>query len=106
MMTGQSQRWQRASLLALALSLAVHAGLLALLAAVLVTALVECAHVAAQFQVQAFPIEAPPPLPIEVPLAENPPEPSGTPLLPAVVDQPALTEQPQIALPIVGGAPT
>jgi hypothetical protein len=97
---------RQATLVAIALSVVAHAGLLATLAAMLTHA----RHLAAirpQYLVAAMlPPEREPP-PLIIPLAVPSPLPDGTPLLPATVDQPAyVPNPPKIEAPLVGGAIT
>jgi hypothetical protein len=106
MMKGPAHPWRRATLIGVSLSLAFHVALLAVLAALLRT-FYPFGPQAAPTALDAAIYEPEPAARFEVPLAEPVAGPEGTPLEPAVVDQPATTPEPApIAIPLVGGTPT
>lgn len=102
-MPSRMQRW--ACVIAVGLSLAVHAALLAALHYLLTRALPTSRPLLVS--VQAIFGSEEPFAPVVVPVAMQSPLPDGTPLLPAAIDQPALVPNPPpIEMPPVGGAAT
>src|SRR5262245_13394430 len=103
MMRGPAQPWRRATLIGVSLSLAFHLALLAILAALLKTFYPFAPQIAA-IPLEAAIYQPEPPVRFEVPRPEPAPGPEGTPLEPAIIDQPATTPEPApIAIPLVGG---